>query len=119
MKSTNSIDNEDISNCFFRILAMAKMVEQDAGYFLPYVGHSGIKNALHILKNSIANNSKVILHAHSADMQQVIKAGLSDEKIASLHNIVSRLILMDEQSIAQLEDDIIQATKVINTSKTT
>ena len=58
MKSTNSIDNEDISNCFFRILAMAKMVEQDAGYFLPYVGHSGIKTHCTYLKIPLPTTAK-------------------------------------------------------------
>lgn len=50
--------------------------------------------------------------AYSTEAQQAIKNTVTTEKVASIQNILSRLVLMNDNQLSELEDQILQITKV-------
>lgn len=89
-------------------------MEHDASYFLPQCKNSGIKNHVKRLKDSICGNIASLKGSFSNESQAEINKSLSEIKISSIHNILSRLVLMNEHDLLQLEDDILAVTKVEN-----
>lgn len=110
--STITAQQQHISNAFFRLLVMAKIFEQDSAYFLPLCKNSGVKSTLKRIKDSVGSNSMQLYAAYSPEAQQAIKNTVTTEKVASIQNILSRLILMNDAQLSELEDQILQITKV-------
>lgn len=104
--------NTDLNNAFFRIIFLSKIIEQDAKYFLPQCKHSGIKNCLKRLTDGIPNNVKSITGYFSDTSKSEIEKSITQEKVAGIHNILSRLVCMNEEDLGKLEDDIISVTKI-------
>lgn len=90
----------------------AAVIEQDAKFFLKQTGNSGLKQDFKRLSDSVGSNINSIMSRFNAEGQQQIRTHASADKVASIHNILSRLATMDDADVAKLEDDIISLTKI-------
>lgn len=109
-----STQQEHINNAFFRIITLSKVIENDSAYFLPLCKNSGLKNILSRIKNSIISNVNSLTGTLSSESQKEVRKAIREEKIASIQNILSRLVMMNEEDLGTLENQILQVTQVEN-----
>lgn len=100
------------ANAIFRIISFTKMLQIDADYFLPICKDGRIKTALYRLKTATNNNAMDIINCFSPGAKQAIETGISVGKIESIHAIMERLVLMNETDLSELENQILEATKI-------
>ena len=100
------------TNAVIRMVIVSRMMEQDSGHFMKATANGAVKQALKRIKDNTASNLNIVISAYDAKAQALLEQCCNEDKVASIHNIVSRIALMDTESLAELENQIIEATKI-------
>ncbi len=103
-----------LTKAFFRMAFLMKMIQMDAEYFLKISNNSGVKNVLKLIKTCLQNNIPRLADNLAPDSKVVFNQQLnvSAEKINALHNMLTKMILLDEASMLALEIQMDEILKV-------
>ncbi len=116
MSDIKKVKANHVNNAFFRMAFMAKMIEQDASYFVKQVdGNGGIKKCLRNIQNTVTGNlnniSNLLAPASRAEFNRIINED-EQEKVKSLHSINEILTQLDLPSMLLVEDMIKENVKI-------
>ena len=100
------------TNAVIRMVIVSRIMEQDSSHFLKGTGNGTVKQALKRIKDNTASNINIVISAYDANAQTLLQQSCNADKVASIHNILSRIALMDTESLAELENQIIEVTKI-------
>lgn len=100
------------TNAVIRMVIVSRIMEQDSSHFLKGTGNGTVKQALKRIKDNTASNINIVIGAYDANAQTLLQQICNADKVASIHNILSRLVLMNDSQLSELEDQILQITKV-------
>lgn len=100
------------TNAVVRMTLMAKILQTDSDYFMKGATNSTVKQALRRIKDAANSNINSVIGAYNTESQTMLKELCSDEKAAIIHNIISRISILDMDSLSELENQIIEVTKV-------
>ena len=100
------------TNAVVRMVLLGKIMKTDSEHFMKGAGNSKVKQALLRIKDATNSNINCVVGAYDTESQKMLNELCSEEKAAILHNILSRISLLDIESLSELENQIIEVTKI-------
>jgi len=104
--------SQSLTNSFFRQVRLLQILNSEHEYFLKHSGNSGVKNCLHRMKVCFENNMTTIFSYLTPESQLRVKEQMSVEKMEAMSNIIGLLVMMDDASVLELENQITQIVKI-------
>lgn len=109
----NQEEQNRVSASFYRQIFLIKMLSLEHEHFLKTAKHSGIKNVLFRLKNSVAGGLDQLL-SYLPNSRETFKTVMqqNDEKIIAMLSIIEKISMLDEETVLQLEKDFDEQVKI-------
>lgn len=103
-----------LTACYFRIALLSALINEEAAFFLPECGNSGIKASLKRMKDCFTNNVAAIESHLQPESLKLLRQQIdgSSEKKAAIGKILEKLAMLEEQQVLDIETDFDTQIKI-------